>query len=100
MIRRPPRSTLFPYTTLFRSQPLRRPDDTLVLRMAVHALDPYDARLLHRVAHHHALPGLALAHAATPSSRGAPCRPARDSSGPGPAATGSWPRPSRAGTAA
>src|SRR3712207_6730173 len=25
MIRRPPRSTLFPYTTLFRSPPLRRP---------------------------------------------------------------------------
>src|SRR2546425_6790242 len=25
MIRRPPRSTLFPYTTLFRSQHLRRP---------------------------------------------------------------------------
>src|SRR5262245_63954052 len=24
MIRRPPRSTLFPYTTLFRSHPLRR----------------------------------------------------------------------------
>src|SRR2546426_7686366 len=24
MIRRPPRSTLFPYTTLFRSQPLER----------------------------------------------------------------------------
>src|SRR2546422_6749542 len=24
MIRRPPRSTLFPYTTLFRSQPARR----------------------------------------------------------------------------
>src|SRR2546425_8705425 len=24
MIRRPPRSTLFPYTTLFRSDPLRR----------------------------------------------------------------------------
>src|SRR2546428_5067254 len=24
MIRRPPRSTLFPYTTLFRSQPLRQ----------------------------------------------------------------------------
>src|SRR5258708_10984192 len=24
MIRRPPRSTLFPYTTLFRSEPLRR----------------------------------------------------------------------------
>src|SRR3712207_6908395 len=26
MIRRPPRSTLFPYTTLFRSQPLSRED--------------------------------------------------------------------------
>src|SRR2546422_4687151 len=25
MIRRPPRSTLFPYTTLFRSHPLREP---------------------------------------------------------------------------
>src|SRR3712207_9428663 len=29
MIRRPPRSTLFPYTTLFRS-PLREPDITVV----------------------------------------------------------------------
>src|SRR5258708_28328406 len=27
MIRRPPRSTLFPYTTLFRSQERRRPED-------------------------------------------------------------------------
>src|SRR3712207_7799039 len=27
MIRRPPRSTLFPYTTLFRSQTLRLTDD-------------------------------------------------------------------------
>src|SRR2546427_2975089 len=27
MIRRPPRSTLFPYTTLFRSRPPRRRDD-------------------------------------------------------------------------
>src|SRR2546422_1435787 len=26
MIRRPPRSTLFPYTTLFRSQPIRIPE--------------------------------------------------------------------------
>src|SRR5258705_5270698 len=34
MIRRPPRSTLFPYTTLFRSQPdaERRRDRTLVDR--------------------------------------------------------------------
>src|SRR3989442_15469586 len=29
MIRRPPRSTLFPYTTLFRSAPLRRVDGVL-----------------------------------------------------------------------
>src|SRR3712207_7833877 len=27
MIRRPPRSTLFPYTTLFRSDPDEEPDD-------------------------------------------------------------------------
>src|SRR2546430_8849584 len=27
MIRRPPRSTLFPYTTLFRSKPMRVVDD-------------------------------------------------------------------------
>src|SRR3712207_6930112 len=31
MIRRPPRSTLFPYTTLFRSQ--RRYDDTVLRRL-------------------------------------------------------------------
>src|SRR5258707_5845449 len=30
MIRRPPRSTLFPYTTLFRSRPRRRPGRRLV----------------------------------------------------------------------
>src|SRR3712207_7651163 len=29
MIRRPPRSTLFPYTTLFRSQPGERPQQSL-----------------------------------------------------------------------
>src|SRR2546430_7608386 len=29
MIRRPPRSTLFPYTTLFRSHPLARHDEQL-----------------------------------------------------------------------
>src|SRR3712207_8695090 len=32
MIRRPPRSTLFPYTTLFRSNPLREFYDRLVAR--------------------------------------------------------------------
>src|SRR3712207_8205744 len=31
MIRRPPRSTLFPYTTLFRSHPLRVGEVTLLL---------------------------------------------------------------------
>src|SRR5256885_6547804 len=30
MIRRPPRSTLFPYTTLFRSAPARMPDPEVV----------------------------------------------------------------------
>src|SRR5258707_4173810 len=34
MIRRPPRSTLFPYTTLFRSE---RSDDFLVVADSVHA---------------------------------------------------------------
>src|SRR5256885_16225577 len=29
MIRRPPRSTLFPYTTLFRSEPARLDDDLI-----------------------------------------------------------------------
>src|SRR3712207_8065367 len=32
MIRRPPRSTLFPYTTLFRSRRDRRPQPRLLLR--------------------------------------------------------------------
>src|SRR3712207_7810128 len=32
MIRRPPRSTLFPYTTLFRSHP--QPEDTLYLHFS------------------------------------------------------------------
>src|SRR3712207_8855270 len=32
MIRRPPRSTLFPYTTLFRSRQLHHPDDGDVRR--------------------------------------------------------------------
>src|SRR3712207_6882293 len=34
MIRRPPRSTLFPYTTLFRSLAYDRPPDSLVVRLA------------------------------------------------------------------
>src|SRR3712207_7150405 len=35
MIRRPPRSTLFPYTTLFRSDPLHRVVDAGVVVVAV-----------------------------------------------------------------
>src|SRR4051812_8938406 len=38
MIRRPPRSTLFPYTTLFRSQP-RQPGGHLRSRLRLRALD-------------------------------------------------------------
>src|SRR3712207_8387857 len=38
MIRRPPRSTLFPYTTLFRSRVQPGPD----ARRGLHAADPAD----------------------------------------------------------
>src|SRR2546427_6201242 len=49
MIRRPPRSTLFPYTTLFRSEA----DDRLALDLVRHADDP---RLGDRgMAHQHGL---------------------------------------------
>src|SRR2546426_9378907 len=41
MIRRPPRSTLFPYTTLFRSVSgtprVALPDESVVLQLPVHA---------------------------------------------------------------
>src|SRR2546425_9052255 len=45
MIRRPPRSTLFPYTTLFRSQPSRRDADVVRARPD----EPVVRVLLHRV---------------------------------------------------
>src|SRR2546430_9333609 len=45
MIRRPPRSTLFPYTTLFRSPGRLTPADTLVLR-----IERYSDREWHPVA--------------------------------------------------
>src|SRR5688572_32453879 len=38
MLRRPPRSTLFPYTTLFRSDDAGEPDDTHEHRVAVQVL--------------------------------------------------------------
>src|SRR3712207_8498501 len=43
MIRRPPRSTLFPYTTLFRSEPLRED----VPPQVANALAHLGQRLLH-----------------------------------------------------
>src|SRR5256886_2513363 len=48
MIRRPPRSTLFPYTTLFRSRPRARPRDRGVPR----ALDELEERVATLLAQH------------------------------------------------
>src|SRR3712207_7166175 len=50
MIRRPPRSTLFPYTTLFRSRLLKRVVAERVLRVFLAPQDVGDAHL--RVVHH------------------------------------------------
>src|SRR3712207_7221606 len=58
MIRRPPRSTLFPYTTLFRSHELR--EQRLDAREEAHRLDAREAGE-HRDAHD--VPLLELAHA-------------------------------------
>src|SRR2546422_483388 len=44
MIRRPPRSTLFPYTTLFRSRPVRAAVD----HHAAHPADPLPAVVVER----------------------------------------------------
>src|SRR3989442_7282976 len=38
MIRRPPRSTLFPYTTLFRSPPCHRCEDVASVKRLAHGL--------------------------------------------------------------
>src|SRR2546426_4924843 len=48
MIRRPPRSTLFPYTTLFRSHPEEVPADPLDERRPA-PLDGVGARLVERL---------------------------------------------------
>src|SRR3989442_11455551 len=40
MIRRPPRSTLFPYTTLFRSLALHLDASAVLLRQTVHRREP------------------------------------------------------------
>src|SRR5260370_2315722 len=46
MIRRPPRSTLFPYTTLFRSMARRLSDWLLTHPVLVSPAYPYDVALL------------------------------------------------------
>src|SRR3712207_7739115 len=49
MIRRPPRSTLFPYTTLFRSLDIDR-EPELARGLAGHRADGDDARAVHLAA--------------------------------------------------
>src|SRR5438067_9688835 len=44
MIRRPPRSTLFPYTTLFRSHPLQAPHPHQIVRFGNFAAQQKDVR--------------------------------------------------------
>src|SRR2546430_12222533 len=59
MIRRPPRSTLFPYTTLFRSMHVRQAEQRVALRaeaiQEIHRLGdrrPRDRHPLHRSEEH------------------------------------------------
>src|SRR3712207_7378663 len=61
MIRRPPRSTLFPYTTLFRSNPqLRGADQDLeqYLETRRTELDAGDGRVSHQEEARHGIAGL------------------------------------------
>src|SRR5260370_41126247 len=46
MIRRPPRSTLFPYTTLFRSLAVKWTESGEIIRFSYRALDPGKAKPL------------------------------------------------------
>src|SRR5256884_7946863 len=71
MIRRPPRSTLFPYTTLFRSVPLeeRRVAAALFLREDVHpGGERRVGRDAARLGEHHAALDLRLLHPAQPQA--------------------------------
>src|SRR3712207_6873404 len=61
MIRRPPRSTLFPYTTLFRSEALDEPG-LVELGLELPAGCSRLAHLQHRVAHLPALADLGAGH--------------------------------------
>src|SRR5688572_31820679 len=47
MIQRPPRSTLFPYTTLFRSERSKELQDRLVRQRALLAVERLDRRTAH-----------------------------------------------------
>src|SRR3712207_7118265 len=58
MIRRPPRSTLFPYTTLFRSL-LRDPLRDHRERVQPAALDPLHQQRRRRLLEHHEVPEIA-----------------------------------------
>src|SRR2546430_12869826 len=51
MIRRPPRSTLFPYTTLFRSEPTARPPEAFDAAAKFHIANnvPYMRYFLARI---------------------------------------------------
>src|SRR3712207_8910222 len=51
MIRRPPRSTLFPYTTLFRSEDLARVHGEVHVGELVVAAEPLDLQDLPRFVH-------------------------------------------------
>src|SRR2546426_3199176 len=63
MIRRPPRSTLFPYTTLFRSRHLPQPrrDDRSFGDRSLHCLERLQA--VTRDTEHHFVPGFEPARA-------------------------------------
>src|SRR2546421_7785897 len=58
MIRRPPRSTLFPYTTLFRSQGHRRLVELAGVELGAHDVADHVFNLLRRQVLQHAQRGL------------------------------------------
>src|SRR5690348_17763089 len=63
MIRRPPKSTLFPYTTLFRSRHSGRLVDRQEVQL--HGLPPVHSRTADHVDGHEALSGSGLERAAS-----------------------------------
>src|SRR5690625_5518548 len=65
MIRRPPPSTLFPYTTLFRSRPVAHPKRRMPRRRAATKLPGRPPRL-----HHHAAWARSEEHTSELQSRG------------------------------